>query len=257
LNLNFILKKIIKKNNFEETNSLTQFCIKKNYHHRKNSKYFEDEESNLGGITYQPDIYGFASFLAEKSGCSCIIDIGCGNAKKLVSLHPNFKIIGIDYGKNINECKKNYPFGTWINSNLESSDLTKSMNENLSKSMIICSDVIEHLINPSNLLSNIRILMNHSRICLITTPERDLTRGKNDFGPPINKHHIREWNFSELEQLLKSYNLDLVISGLTASSDLNFENKTMFFVLGNHNKNEILKKLTDFKGEHTKILKKY
>lgn len=257
MNLEYTLKKILKKNAVEEANSFTQFCIKKNYRHRQNSKYFEDDELNLGGVIYQPDVYDFASLLAEKLKCSCIIDIGCGNAKKLVSLYPKFKIIGIDYGKNINECKKNYPFGTWIDSNLENSDLITSMNEDLSNSLIICSDVIEHLVNPTNLLDNIRTLMNYSQICLITTPDRDLTRGKNDFGPPKNEHHVREWNILELEQLLKSFNLDLVISGLTASSDQDYRKKTMFFVLGNHNKNEILTKLTDFKREHSKIIKKY
>lgn len=256
MKLQSTLKKIL-KSDFEKTNSTTQFCIKKNYYHRINPKYFEDVESNLRGITYQPDVYNFASYLAEKLECSHIIDIGCGSAKKLISLYPNFEIVGIDYGVNIKDCKTKYPFGNWFDFNLENSDFTKAVSELLPKSLIICSDVIEHLVNPSNLLNIIRTLMDKSPICLITTPERDLTRGKSDFGPPLNKHHVREWNFSELEQLLKSYNLDIVISGLTASSDQDFKEKTMFFALGNHNKNELLNKLTNFNREHTKIIKKY
>jgi hypothetical protein len=35
------------------------------------------------------------------------------------------------------------------------------------------------------------------RFLVISTPERDIVRGGNDFGPPENPAHYREWNGTE------------------------------------------------------------
>lgn len=101
---------IFKKNNY---------FIKPGYISRTNINYFYDILEEETSIIHQPDVYTLAIFLGEKFSCTYIIDIGCGRSNKLIKLNSKFKIIGIDYGDNINFCKKNYQFEKWIKINLE------------------------------------------------------------------------------------------------------------------------------------------
>jgi len=172
--INFLLSKKLAKQ--EQVNNEPAFCIKENYRHRLKPKYFQDSLTEKSGTTWQPDVYDFASKLATRFGCTHILDVGCGTANKLVSLYPKFEIIGIDFGQNLKKCSSKYPFGKWIESDLEKPLSINLDTVKLEKTAIICSDVIEHIINPTNLLNNLKILLNHSLFCILTTPERDLAR---------------------------------------------------------------------------------
>jgi len=240
----------------EELSTKQAFFIKQNYRHRIAPKY-QDLGARSSKIIWQPDVYNVTSLLARKFECSHILDVGCGTAGKLVSMFPEFEIIGIDHGKNILHCKRKYEFGTWIEANLEKQESIKISEDILKKTAIVCSDVIEHVVNPTYLLENLKNWMNYSPVAIITTPERDLTRGKNHFGPPPNQHHIREWNLEEYEKLLQSYNFNLAFLGLTASNNEKFELKTMIAGIGNNKLKNSPEELKDLKSDHTKILKNF
>jgi len=238
----------------EKTSSESMFCIKKGYKHRLKPKYFLDNVGKKSGTIWQPEVYDVSGKLAKMFNCTKIIDLGCGNAEKLIKLYPTFNIIGIDFGLNIQKCKVKYNFGKWIESDLDSGDLIDISKDVLKDSTIICSDVIEHLANPDHLLNNLKIFLDYCPICIISTPERDLTRGKKHNGPPTNLHHIREWNLIELNELLKSYDFNIHSMGVTASNNKNYEKKTIIAVLSNKNtKNETLK-LNELNFQHTKFL---
>lgn len=238
----------------EKTSSDPAFCIKKSYKHRLKPKYFLDNIGNKSGTIWQPEVYEVSGTLAKMFDCRNIIDLGCGNAEKLVKLYPTFNIIGIDFGKNIQQCKAQYDFGKWINADLDSPDPIDISKDVLKDSTIICSDVIEHLENPSHLLNNLKIFLNYCPICIITTPERDLARGKKHNGPPTNLHHIREWNLLEFNELLKLHDFNIYNMGLTASNNKNYEKKTILVVLSNNNvKNKTLT-LNELNFKHTTFL---
>jgi len=207
------------------------FFIKSDYVSRSHPSYFVDNLADLKGITHQPHVYPFAAFLARKFGCSHIIDVGCGSAKKLIKLHPEFEIIGIDIETNIEYCRNEYDFGEWIEFDLEQPKSLTISDKVLQESTIICSDVIEHLVNPSNMLTILKNWMSYAPVCLLTTPERDLGRGENDNGPPANPHHVREWNMKELEQFLHSFAFQLLFVGLTANNDQEFFKKTTMVII--------------------------
>jgi 2-polyprenyl-3-methyl-5-hydroxy-6-metoxy-1,4-benzoquinol methylase len=211
------------------------FFIKKNYLHRLPIKYFDDVRKNNNDIVFQPHVISFAAYLANRLNCSYLIDLGCGNAEKLVIHHPKFKIIGIDFKNNIGKCKNIYDFGTWIEIDFDKPHDIEISEEILKNSIIICSDVIEHLENPSFLLQSIKKILNFSKLCIITTPERDLKRGTKDFGPPLNPHHIREWNFTEFKNLLEFHNFNLAFKGLTVSNNKEDLKETIIVGLGNNN----------------------
>lgn len=72
--------------------------------------------------------------------------------------------------------------------------------------MIICPDVIEHLINPDNLLRLIKQIANQNTHIVISTPDRDKLRGESCM-KSNKKEHIREWNFNEFRTYIDNSGL--------------------------------------------------
>lgn len=209
-----------------------KYFIKPDYSPRTRPQYSEDLNT---GIIHQPDVYPFVSFLGEKFGCRYVIDVGCGNGYKLSVLHPKFEVIGIDLGTNIKMCSTHYDFGTWIEHDLDIRDNIDLPEHILESSIIVCSDIIEHLKEPGYLLSNIQRWMNHSPVCIITTPERDLVGGCGDMGPPVDPSHVREWNIREFEKLLAHFRLNVQFIGLTINNIRDKQKRTIISILHKNN----------------------
>lgn len=201
------------------------FFIKSGYVARGTSYYFEDALVSDTGSVHQPDVYALASHLAGKFGCTHILDIGCGRGIKLATLHPEFKIVGLDFGANIDYCRSHYPFGMWLSHDLEQPYQELLPQDVLEKTLVICSDVIEHLLDPTGLLQILKDCLKYSPIAILSTPERDLVRGQNDVGPPANPAHVREWNLSELSRLLEAFSFQIAFIGLTYNNDRDWEKK--------------------------------
>ena len=211
------------------------FCIKSNYISRPEPRYFADSFTETTSIIHQVDVYPFAAYLAEKFGCKNVVDLGCGSAVKLTKLYPKFDIVGIDYGTNIQLCKNQYKFGKWIDCNFEEVEELQLSPDILRNSVIICADLIEHLVNPTPLFRTLKTFLEHSPVCLLSTPERDLVYGSDNNGPPSNPHHVREWNATELENLLVSKGFDVSFIGLTFNNDHDLEKKTILAILNGKN----------------------
>ncbi|RAP75669.1 hypothetical protein [Paenibacillus montanisoli] len=207
------------------------FYLKSGYKSRKEPAYYYGTGEN--GIS-QPQVYVLAHYLGMKLGCKYVIDIGCSTAIKLIQLYPDFRIIGIDYGENLQICTNSYPYGTWIEHNLDRPQKLQIQDSILKDSIIICADVIEHLVNPAYLLWNLKKMMEFSPVCLLSTPERDIVRGMDEFGPPKNSCHVREWNLSELNHLFHSLEFNIKYTGLTVSVNWSDARRTSLLVLGNN-----------------------
>lgn len=207
------------------------YAIKAGYVHRTTAAYFEDSIASTDGIVHQPDVYPFAAYLARRFGCTHILDIGCGRAQKLIALHPEFQIIGVDHGSNLAYCKRTYPFGTWIEHDLETHLCLGIPDAILNNTVIVCSDVIEHLTHPEGLLQTLSDILGFAPVAIVSTPERDLVRGCADFGPPANKSHVREWNTTEFASLMNRAGVAVGFIGLTNNNDRDLEKKTIVAVL--------------------------
>lgn len=112
-----------------------------------------------------------------------ILDIGCGSGEfvtlPLSILQTN--ILGIDiHVASIEHAKRENRF-----SNVKFE--CKSVNELFGQKFdfIICSEVLEHLPEPINMLKKIKNLLKHNGICIITIP--------NGYGPKENE--VRLYNF--------------------------------------------------------------
>jgi len=182
------------------TSAMSQYCLKEGYQSREKPEYYVAHDT---GIDWQQAVYDYAYTLAKQYQCHTVIDMGCGDGVKLQSFASEFSVIGLDYGENIDYCQQQYPESLWVNCDLEDATTYPKWDGSiLSGALIICADVIEHLAEPTILLDVLRNWLKYARAIVLSTPERDLVRGNNHMGPPLNPCHVREWNTDELLCLL-------------------------------------------------------
>jgi SAM-dependent methyltransferase len=172
----------------------TFFSIKPGYHHATSS---EQLDATLSTDEWQKEVYQLAADLAKQSHHNTILDVGCGSGYKLVNMLGDFDTTGIEVNPTYEWLKKNYPHKEWL---LFDEVLNPG---NLETDMVLCADVIEHLANPDDLLDFISDI--NFKILVISTPERDAVAGNNDFGPPENTAHFREWNAVEFKNYLRRW----------------------------------------------------
>ena len=193
------------------------FDLPAGYTSRAKPVYYADVADD--GLTWQPDVYPTAAEIARSLHCDTLIDIGCGQARKLSVLHPEFKLIGVDYGGNMQHCRSKYPFGTWLEADFEDISMLPLPAGVLQSSVVICSDVIEHLVDPRSLMDALRQLLRHAPALVLSTPDRERTWGKTHNGPPPNPAHIREWTLAELSALFVREGFTLAAATHTLSND--------------------------------------
>lgn len=210
--------------------SLQDYFVRANYRPRLTPAYFDDFVPGTGHKVYQPDVYSLAECLASL-GARRIIDVGCGKGEKLQSLLERFQVVGIDCGANIDYCQRTYAFGQWITHDLEADSTFPFASSDLQDSIIICSDVIEHLVNPLALLRSLKKCVDYGACVLLSTPERELVRGISDQGPPANPAHIREWTLGELRSLLLHLGFHIPFLGLTANNNVDRQMSTILAIL--------------------------
>lgn len=148
-----------------------------------------------------------ANHLGLKEKTLSLLDVGCGPASKLPIFFPKCKITGIDTKEAIALAKKNNPQGIFYDCNLDDDREITSVSEKLGKfDVILCIDVIEHVLFPEKMLRLIKKhLLPGQGEAYIATLERDISRGMGSGrdGSPITAH-VREWNQDEFTRFVSS-----------------------------------------------------
>jgi len=152
----------------------------------------------------QDEVYSFAHKLLLKNGWSSIVDIGCGSGFKLIKYFDRFETVGVETEPCISHLRKRYPNKIWVDSGeAERSFSTFQKNTDL----VICSDVIEHIIDPDRLIAYIKSFT--FKQLVISTPDRKMLKDHINeaawYGPPINMCHVREWSFEEFNSYLNGH----------------------------------------------------
>lgn len=205
------------------------YFLRPGYVSRAQPKYFLDDG---GDVIWQPDVYAEAFQLGRRLGATTIVDVGCGDGRKLAAMYPRFQIIGIDFGPNLHACRARYPFGTWLEHDLEDAATPLPLSPDPDEPfLIVCSDVIEHLVRPEVLLEKLGAIFERSVGLVLSTPERELTWGLDHLGPPPNEAHVREWSLEELALLLQEHGLTAGEIGLTRSNTLTNQPHTILATL--------------------------
>jgi hypothetical protein len=169
------------------------FGIKKGYHHARFTEVFDDK---LNKDEWQRNVYESCFSLMKKINGKSITDVGCGSAYKLMAMFGNYDTMGIELEETFNWLQNKYPERKWLS--FKNTDPSK-----LESDLVICSDVVEHVKNPDELMDFLKKMK--FRQLVISTPERDSIRGKRDFGPPENTSHYREWNKEEFKNYVSAW----------------------------------------------------
>ena len=170
-----------------------------NYEVRAVPEYYDDSENT---DNWQNEVYCLAKQLAVKSNIKEVFDYGCGSGFKLRKhfLKSNFYSCGIDLPPTVEFLRKNYPTSAWLN--VDEFDFDALSRD----SMLICSDVIEHMEEP--LLFMQRLAGSNVGVVVLSTPARELlieTGQTRTLGPPTNTSHVCEWSCLEFHDLVSQF----------------------------------------------------
>lgn len=169
------------------------FSIKPGYHHTRNAESF-DPTGNTDD--YQKSVYALAENFAKPFGKASVLDVGCGSGYKLVHMLGEHETTGIEIEPVYSWLLKKYSDRRWLRYEPGSMGQLKA-------DIVICSDVIEHIENPDDLMEFLADI--EFKHLIISTPERDRIFGKSDYGPPENTSHYREWNSAEFKKYVTGF----------------------------------------------------
>jgi 2-polyprenyl-3-methyl-5-hydroxy-6-metoxy-1,4-benzoquinol methylase len=125
---------------------------------------------------------------------SSVVDVGCGQARKLERFRSVEQVTVFDTQDTVTKLREQSP---WLKSYPVNLDGPFALAVPLG-SAVICADVVEHLASPHFLINELARLRNSFGCSVIlTTPDRILTHGPDHKGPPPNPAHVREWSMSE------------------------------------------------------------
>lgn len=170
------------------------FGIRGAYHHRAKVMHFDDTAFK---DEYQREVYERAAHIAAMERCSTIYDVGCGSGYKLIKYLGDYDTTGFEVPQTLEYLRRQYPDRKWA----KASDRVGAPAD-----LVICSDVIEHVDNPDDLM---RLLISLTRKWLvISTPDRHRSYSRfstYQLGPPQTEHHAREWSFREFEKYVRGF----------------------------------------------------
>jgi 2-polyprenyl-3-methyl-5-hydroxy-6-metoxy-1,4-benzoquinol methylase len=124
---------------------------------------------------YQHHVYSHASKIFDDKKYKSIVDVGCGPAVKTGKFFADIadEICLIDQRSIKHVALANVSKGSFISENLEKPASSKLKQYD----MVLCSDVVEHLVNPLPCLRLLKSLASDNGTIIISTPERDNLRG--------------------------------------------------------------------------------
>ena len=150
------------------------------------SDYRHHDDSDLTD-EWQLEVYLHALELMELHQLRQILDIGCGSGYKLVHHLGDYETTGLELAQNLPQLEQRYPDRYW-----EACDL--SIPQPRTADLVICADVIEHLVDPDQLIEYIMAIQ--FQFLILSTPDRSLLHRpwkRRYWGPPRNPCHQREW----------------------------------------------------------------
>ena len=180
------------------SSAVKNYCIHPDYVSQQHPE-FQNMADCSRKVVYQRFVYEIARKIAVNKQFKSIVDMGCGGARKLLELLPEFHTIGVDLEPTVNKLRTQFPNHQWLTPD-EASAIKRV-------DMVISADVIEHVPDPDAFLESI-INMN-PKVILISTPDRDylvdVLKQNSKLGPPQNKTHLREWTIPEFNAYISKF----------------------------------------------------
>lgn len=150
---------------------------------------------------YQYHVYRWAAELVRERGLASVLDAGCGPATKLSRLVAPVcgDIEGIDQISGVEAARRLNAPGKFTPIDLERPTVAPWRTFDL----IICSDVVEHLLDPDPMMRFLRGFCNARTLLLFSTPDRARLHGR-DCLASTKPEHVREWTYPEFRRFLNS-----------------------------------------------------
>lgn len=165
-----------------------------------------NENRLQSAASYQWDVYEAAARLVRDRGLKSLVDVGSGPPVKLKSLMPaGLDICLVDQPNTARHAALMLPTALFCAANLEGDFPAIDRTFDL----VLCADVIEHLVDPDRCLAFMRRLVAPHGLLLISTPERESLRGKDCTHCP-HPMHVREWSFAEFGRFLASRGCEVI-----------------------------------------------
>jgi SAM-dependent methyltransferase len=178
---------------FRQVGRPEAFNIHEGYTPREFAIHYDDSPNT---DEWQNEVYQFSREILDNQRLSKIVDVGCGSGFKLMKYFGELNPIGYDVPPTCEWLRKMYPGREW-----RELDFTAAVSD--TADLVICADVIEHVLDPNALLSYIKKF--HPKLIVLSTPDRNLLNAGTHNGPPHNPAHIREWSFFEFEAYISSH----------------------------------------------------
>lgn len=166
---------------------------------------------------YQYHVYRWAAELIEAAELNSVLDVGCGPGVKLRSLLAPVcaDIEGIDQRSAIDAAMKCGAPGKFTEVDLDNPGAIRPWR---TFDLIVCADVVEHLIDPDPMLRMILGFCHHETLVLFSTPDRARLHGRACMASE-KPEHVREWTHPEFKRLLSSRGYQIVRSRLFPADD--------------------------------------
>jgi 2-polyprenyl-3-methyl-5-hydroxy-6-metoxy-1,4-benzoquinol methylase len=169
---------------------MKKYHIKQEYVSRSSVEFYDDSNNT---DNWQDEVYQYAKQLFDNHNFYNVLDIGTGSGYKLNKYFSNNETLGIDLPNTVDFLKNKYPEKKW----------SSEFKAHKGYDLIISSDVIEHLLDPDELMNIIKL--SSPKLIVLSTPDRNLIAEEYQSGPPKNKSHVREWNFVEFKSYVSDH----------------------------------------------------
>jgi hypothetical protein len=117
-------------------------------------------------VVRQPAVYPFAGHLARGFGCTTLLDFGIRDVARLANLADEFEIVGVGAPETVTSARERCPHGQWVEWDF-ASDLALPVET--ARTAIVCSNVLEHLSEPSALLDQLTRLAGEAAAVIVST----------------------------------------------------------------------------------------
>jgi SAM-dependent methyltransferase len=190
------------------------YCIKPSYTAREAANAYDDdahsywtEARQAASEQFQYSVYLACGEELRRRQEPSLLELGCGPARKtgtLLAPHAAHLVL-IDQSSVEPLARQHCPNAEFQAANLDEPVCHVSGNFDV----ILCADVIEHLLFPNHCLELIRRCLKPGGLAFLSTPERDIVRGSHCCVSP-NHAHVREWNQSEFAAYLSSQGFEVL-----------------------------------------------
>lgn len=151
-----------------------------------------------------------------------VLDVGCGVCVKLTEhlVPTRAHVVGIDQDSALAVARTLGCTAELHPVNLESPDPSLDPAHVLGGpfDVILCADVLEHLVNPDHALDLIRRCAHANTRIILSTPERHRERGR-DCMASLKPEHVREWAFDEFAAYITSRGFHVLRHALCTKDD--------------------------------------